>query len=106
MKLIIKRDQDKGFFGGMSFILRAQVVLTAEEQALVNRYKAHKEVLFTRKDGERKYMVNDLVTGMEDKVKDVTILLENEQIYKNVCEKFKSLLVVMATFGGEQVIEY
>lgn len=42
MKLIIKRDQDKGLLGGISFILKARVELTPEESDLIKRYKAHK----------------------------------------------------------------
>ena len=35
MKLIIKRDQDKGFFGGISFVLEARVQLTPQEKGTV-----------------------------------------------------------------------
>jgi len=106
MKLMIKRDQDTGFLGGISFILEARVVLTPEEEALVKKYKAHKEVLFTTGGGGRQYTINDLLTGVRDKCKDISILLNNEGVYKNSAKHFKTLLDVMASFGGEQVIEY
>jgi len=104
MKLIIKRDQDKGFLGGISFILEAKVQLTPEEDGLVKKYKAHKEVLYTR--GERRYTISDLLNGARDKCKDITILLNNEDVYKEACKHFKTLLGVMASFGGEEVIEF
>lgn len=90
MKLIIKRDQDKGFFGGMSFILQQQVVLTPEEQALITKYKAQKEVLFSK--GDRVYTINDLLNGVTQKVKDVAVLLENEETTKEACKSFKVLV--------------
>ena len=80
MKLIIKRDQDKGFFGGISFVLEARVQLTPQEDELVRRYKAHKEVIYTK--GDRIYTINDLLNGVRDKCKDITVLLNNEEVYK------------------------
>ena len=104
MKLIIKRDQDKGFLGGISFVLEARVVLTPEEEELVKKYKAHKEVLYTK--GDIHYTINDLLQGVRDKCKDISILLNNEDVYKEACNHFKTLLGVMASFGGEEVIEF
>jgi len=104
MKLIIKRDQDKGLMGGMNFILEAKVVLTQDESELVQKYKAHKEVLYTA--GGREYKISDMTYGIRDKAKDVSVLLNNEEVYKEACEHLKTLLEVMASFGGEQVIEY
>jgi len=104
MKLIIKRDQDKGFFGGISFVLEARVQLIPQEDELVRRYKAHKEILYTK--GDRVYTVSDLLNGVRDKCKDITILLNNEEVYKDACKHFKTLLEVMESFGGEEVIEF
>jgi len=104
MKLVIKRDQDKGFMGGMKFILDAKVVLTPEESELIQKYKAHKEILYTKE--ARPCTISDMVNGVRDKTKDVTVLLNNEEVYKEACEHLKTLLDVMASFGGEQVIEY
>jgi hypothetical protein len=44
--------------------------------------------------------------GVTEEVKDITILLNNEKIIKDACKNFKNLLQVMATFGGEEVIDY
>ena len=104
MKLVIRRNQDTGFLGGMSFTLHAQAVVTPEEQALISKYKAQKLELFSA--GNRKYTINDLLTGVSDKVKDVTVLLQNEEVYKDACKHFKTMLDVMASFGGEEVVDY
>ena len=46
------------------------------------------------------------LTGVTQEVKDITILLNNENVIKRGCERFKTLLGVMATFGGEEVIQF
>jgi hypothetical protein len=104
MKLIIKRDQDKGLLGGISFVLEARVVLTPQEEDLVKKYKAHREVLYHR--GDRSCTINDLLNGVREKCKDIEVLLNNEEVYKASCKTFKTLLQVMASFGGEQVVEF
>ena len=106
MKLIIKRNQDSGFFGGISFTLDTRVVLEPNEEELVRKYKVKNEVLFTGKGGEKRYTIKDLLTGVHDKCEDVSILLKNEEVYKNAAQHFKTLLDVMNSFGGEQEIEY
>lgn len=104
MKLIIKRDQDRGFLGGINFVLEARVELTPEEEELVKKYKAHREIIYTKR--ERPYTIGDLLSGVRDKFKDITLLLNNEEVYKEACKNFKTLLEVMASFGGEEATEY
>lgn len=98
MELIIKRSQDKGFLGGMKFVLEAKVILDEEEKNLIKKYKANKEVLFS--SSNRDYTIDDLIYGIKDKVKDISILRKNETIYINACEYLKQLLLVMKSFGG------
>jgi len=105
VKLIIKRDQDRGFMGGMSFILEARVELTPSEQELVKKYKAHKQVLISKGD-KYAYTIDSLINGLREKCKDVSIMLENEEVIKDACKNFKTLLMVMASFGGEEVLEF
>ena len=50
--------------------------------------------------------ISSLMQGVTEEMKDITILLNNEDIIKRACEDFKTLLTVMATFGGEDVIEF
>lgn len=104
MELIIKRNQDKGFLGGMKFILEAKVILTEDEKALIKKYKANKEILFS--SGGKNYTFDDLVYGIKDKVKDVSILQKNEDVYIGACEHLKLLLEVMKSFGGEYKLTF
>jgi len=116
MKLIIKRDQKAktGLFGGhkgMTFVLSCRVELTPAEKELVSKYKAENEVLAISTDrGGGKvpkiYTVNNLLLGTTEEVQDITVLLNNEEEIKKACAGFKTLLQVMASFGGEEVIEF
>uniref|UniRef100_A0A7V3KND1 Uncharacterized protein n=1 Tax=candidate division WOR-3 bacterium TaxID=2052148 RepID=A0A7V3KND1_UNCW3 len=115
MKLIIKRDQEAktGLLGGhkgMRFILSYRVELTPEEQALVTKYRMEYYILTfkTDKNGNKIafHTIGSLMRGGTDTVDDVTILLNNEETLKNACQNFKTLLEVMATFGGEEVYEF
>ena len=60
------------------------------------------------KDGTQlpHYTIASLMRGVTQEVKDITILLHNEDEIRNACQSFKELLTVMATFGGEQVVEF
>jgi len=109
MKLIIKRDQDKAFIGGMRFILHCRVELTPEESNLIKKYKAHKEPLtYRQREGVDipGLRIGDLVRGVTYRAKNIRILLNNEKVIKDACRSFKKYLVAMASFGGEEVIEY
>jgi len=95
---------------GMTFLLSYRVELTSEEKALIAKYKAEHHALTytTSRDGTQlaKDTINSLMQGTTEEVKDITILLNNEQIIKDACKNFKTLLEVMASFGGEEVIEF
>jgi hypothetical protein len=115
MKLKIKRDQkpQTGMFGGnkgMIFLLSYRAELTPEEKSLISKYKAefHPLTYTTGSNGIQvpKDTINSLMQGVTEEVKDITILLNNEKIIKDACKNFKNLLQVMATFGGEEVIDY
>jgi hypothetical protein len=109
MKLIVRREQDQGFLGGMNFILHCKVNLTSQETELIKKYKAHKEVLVHKERGGVKIgeiKIGDLVEGVKFKAKDITELLSTEDTVKEACGSFKNYIEIMASFGGEQVIEY
>lgn len=115
MKLIIKRDQKAktGIFGGhkgMSFVLSCRVELTPDERELIAKYKAeyHPLTFITDRDGKEipKWTVSNLLQGITEEMQDITVLLNNEDVIKNACKDFNVLLQVMATFGGEEVIEF
>ena len=121
MKLVLRRRQrdKKGMLGGhkgMLFVLYAKVELTPEENGLVTRYKAHGfslgsyEAKASKLDSfkiEFNVTVGELLQGYETKeVPDVIELLGLEREIKNSCQNFKNLLMVIASFDGEEVIEY
>jgi len=118
MKLFIKRDQKAhtGLLGGnygMIFILSYRLELTPEESALVTKYKIEGYPLTFKadeRDREGKQIptmtVRQLMSGGKDELKDITILLNNEQVLKNACSSFKTLIGIMATFGGEEVVNF
>lgn len=114
MKLIIKRDQkaQTGLFGGhkgMSFLLSSRMELTQEERDLVAKYKLENHPLtYTTHNGTEipKETVSILLQGTTAEVKDITVLLNNEEVIKDACKNFKLLLDIMSTFGGEEVIEF
>lgn len=113
MKLTIRRDQSakKGLFGGhkgMNFSLFCRVEISQEERELINKYKVQDHVLTWREYEGRQIpglTVQDLVQGKTTEIGDVATLLNNEEVIKDACQNFKNLLIVMASFGGEEVIE-
>lgn len=114
MKLFITRDQAKGLLGGVKFELRARTELMDEENELVKKYKADKEVLlqkeikipFTKKAVLLDINIGSLMQGQTFKCKDIADILEYEKNVKEACETFKDYIEVMKNFGGEEVIEY
>ncbi len=113
MELTIRRDQSakKGFFGGhkgMNFSLFCRVKISHEEQELINKYKVQEHVLIWREyEGSQvpDLTIQNLVQGRTTEIGDVAALLDNEELIKSACQDFKTLLMVMASFGGEEVIE-
>lgn len=115
MKLFIKREQkaQTGLLGGhqgMVFQLSYRLELTPQEKELVSKYKADSYPLTYRRDRDGSQIpdmtVSRLMYGGKDELKDITILLNNEQVIKDACANFKTLLGIMATFGGEEVVDF
>lgn len=112
MKLVIKRGQaeQKGLLGGskgVTFSLHCRVLLNEEEHKLVQKYKADQYTLTELKyDTGVAVMIIGLMKGVTFNHSDIKTLLKNEQTVKEACEELKMLLQVMASFGGEEVIEY
>jgi hypothetical protein len=114
MKLKIRRDQaaKTGVFGGhkgMRFSLSCRVEISPQEQELIEKYKVHDHALTWRETDRGKIpgvTVRNLVSGYNVELDDVATLLNNEDVIKEACKDFKNLLMVMATFGGEEVIEF
>lgn len=108
MKLLIRRDQDSGFFGGISFKVNARVELTEDELKIIKKYKAHKTPLLTKNSmfGPVDYKIEDLINGVQHKCKDIGEVIEFENIVKEACRNFDTTVKVMASFGGEIVIDF
>lgn len=75
---------------------------------MIEKYKVHDHVL-TWRESDRGQIpglrVGDLVGGYTAVLDDVATLLNNEEVIKEACNDFKNLLLVMASFGGEEVID-
>lgn len=117
MKLTIRRNQAdvKGVFGGhkgVSFSLFGQCMVSEPEKALIAKYKVGEYVLAkyevdTRRSEplELTITVDGIIRGTNVEMKDIQTLLGVEEQMKSGCQNLKTLLTVMATFGGEEVIE-
>lgn len=122
MKLLLGRGQAKGMLGGISFELHARVELTREEEELVRKYRANKEVLFSKEGGTARKLlasslgaapiavqnitIESLVSGQTFKCQSIAEILAYEETVKDACGAFKTYLEAMRSFGGEEVIEY
>ena len=112
MKLSITRDQDKGLMGGISFVLQVQVQLAGDEQEIIQKYKAHKEVLLTKtisimgRSVDLAITIGGLMEGQKFKCKDIAEILTYEENVKDACSNFKNYIEIMSHFGGEEIIEY
>ena len=115
MKLFIKRDQKNqptnliGGYRGMLFQLSYRLELTPEEKALVSKYIAEDYSLGALKGISLINMtVKSLMLGGKIELGDtkVTELIKNEQVLKDACSNFKTLLGIMSTFGGEEVVDF
>jgi hypothetical protein len=106
MKLIIKRDQAKSSLGGVKFEVFYRVELTPEEAELIKKYKANNEPLLCLENGVVLLDIDHLVNGLSRKSEDLIGILSYEKRIKDACKSFKNYLELMATFGGEEIIEF
>lgn len=119
MKLILQRNQTKGFSGKTTFSVTATVEVSNEEKANINKYKLGKELLYTNMEDRgsgvlgaisRKMMaveftINNLINGKKIDCKTILEMLELEESIMEVTKTFKQVLDASATFGDEEVIE-
>jgi len=112
MRLRLRRNQQekKGLFGGrkgFDFRLTFQVELTPEERDLIRKYRVGDYVLTVYKirETEIPVQVRSLEEGHTSVVEDVTDLLDLEEKIKESCKNLQVLLGVMASFGGEEILE-
>jgi len=119
MKLVLQKNQKAGFTKTI-YVLEAKVELIDDEQKNVEKYKVGKVLLYTnladRGSGLAglvsrvlagiEITVNDLVNGKKIEVKDFFQMLDMEDQIKEACKNFKLMLDAMASFGGDEIIEY
>jgi hypothetical protein len=116
MKLTIRRNQAdvKGVFGGhkgVKFSLYGKCSLDEGERAIIAKYKVGDYVLAEYQLKAKaealdfKITVNGIANGQTVETGDINTLLDLEKSMKEGCKNLKNLLKVMATFGGEEVIE-
>ena len=114
MKLFIRRNQEEkrgmlGGYKGMSFLLTARLELTADEKALIEKYKQWDTVVHSYESDNGvpvDWTLRSMISGRSVSCDGVVPLIESEDNIKNSCNNLKILLEVMDTFGGEQIIEF
>ena len=110
MELVIRRTQAdvKGVFGGhkgVSFNLYYRLVLTPEETALTQKYRLDTHVL-SKSGAGLPETVADVISGVNQSIQSVDILLSNEATAKRACDAFYKLILVAQSFGGEEVVKF
>jgi len=116
VKLTIRRNQAdvKGFFGGhkgVMFSVFAKVDIKAEERALIDKYKvgdwilASRDIMIGKEKSEITLTVSRLIDGNTTTIASLSDLQKWEDDIKTSCVNLKNALLVMATFGGEEVHE-
>lgn len=108
MKLFLKREQADKFFGGVAFVLNIHVEITTEERELIQKYKTYKEVLLVKTDSffAEDLTIQDLLGYLKFNCKSIDEVLGYEKRIKQACERMKTYLEAMKSFGGEEVIEF
>jgi hypothetical protein len=116
MKLEIWRDQSdvKGLFGGhkgVSFKLVTRVQLSPAETELITKYKVGDDIVATyqlpgaREDIPFSITINQLTAGYTVNMRDISTMIELEEMIKSRCANLKNWLQVMSTFGGYEAVE-
>jgi hypothetical protein len=109
MKLVIKRDQkaQAGLLGATKEWFSAQLPcrLNTVGAGSGEKYKAEMHPLTFTTDREDNKIPNDTVSSLMrvwQEMKDITPLLNNEEVIKEACKGFKTLLDVMATLVAKK----
>ena len=112
MQLVFKRDQEqrKGLFGdnkGTRFRLNITVRMTDGEKSLTSQYKVWNYRLYipSEQSSQAAVSVRDANGTAIITTNDALELLAIEESIRAACESFNAVLNVVASFGGETVIE-
>lgn len=131
MQLKIKRNQRSAMLGGkVVFILDVMAELNREEKDLVDKYKLHKELVYSSDAAEhnaamaragnlkslgaavldratkRRFTLGDLVDGQHLECKDLGELVDTENQVYAACQTIRQYLDIAKSFdGSEQVVD-
>ena len=114
MKVSIKKSQDKGMMGGVSFKVKANVELTEEERNLIKHYNFGSSILLSRKrkniwgeltNEDVKILVNEFVAGQTFSCKSIDDIISFEESIKEAAQTLKAYLVVAKNFEGDETLE-
>lgn len=120
MKLLLRRNQNKGLMGKITFTLDVRAGLTDAEKANIDKYKMGHTMLYTnltdrgsgilgaisRAASGIEITVDDLVRGKQIECKDIVEMIGIEEEVKEACQTFKKVLEAAASFGGEEIVEF
>lgn len=112
MQLKIYRSESKGMFGGLSFEYTITIAPNAQENALIQKYKIDKEVIYEMERnllGQKwsvSFSVGDFLKGKSVKSKNLAELIELEGAVISACQGIKVALSALSKIGKEEVIEF
>lgn len=130
MKLKIRRSQKSGMMGNTTFTLDMMAELTAEEMALVEKYKLKNQIVYSseranenaaRAQGgsvgglaalamdrmtKRMFSIGDLILGQHIESKELDEILAVEHQITTACHNLRDYLDAAASFdGSERILE-
>jgi hypothetical protein len=111
MQLRILRTESKGMLGGLSFEYNIRIVVDPQEQALIQKYKADREVIYQMERNvlghkwEVSFTFGDFLKGKVVKNKNIAELIVLEDSIVRACEGLKTALHALSKIGQEEVID-
>lgn len=124
MKLLLRRDQKRGFTGKVIFTLDVRAEISEEERGQIQKYKLGSTMLYQRSEvitpgtgllGAASRLVDkmtnltvsvdDLAGGKHIECKDIVEMVAVEEQIREACQTFRNVLDAAAHFGGEEVVE-
>ena len=126
MQLKLSRSQKTGMTGKVIFKLHAIALLTADEEAVIKKYKLHKEVVWSKVKVDAReaqtalgaigkmaagmalntaLTIQDLQQGRAFECKEITEMLAIENDLKEACEVLVKILDASSYFDGDELID-
>lgn len=110
MQLRILRTESKGMFGGLSFEYGIRITPDQQESALIQKYKADREVIYQMERNvlgqkwEVTFTLGDFLKGKSIKNKNLAELIALEDAVLRACEGLNIALHALSKIGQEEVI--